>query len=72
MREMDLLLGGFADDRIADLTDAELDDFEALMEAPDGDLLDWFTGKVDVPETYDTQVYRDIFAFHARKADQTH
>ena len=37
MREMDLIMGRFADACIADLTDAELDEYERLLEVPDPD-----------------------------------
>ena len=37
-REMDLLLGRFADANIATLSDAEIDDLERLIELPDPDL----------------------------------
>jgi antitoxin CptB len=37
-REMDLLLGRFADAEITGLTDAELGELELLMEVPDPDL----------------------------------
>jgi len=41
MREMDLILGRFADDQVARLPPEELDDLERLMEVPDCDLLAW-------------------------------
>jgi antitoxin CptB len=37
-REMDLILGRFADAEIADLTDSELGALERLIEVPDPDL----------------------------------
>ena len=37
-REMDLILGRFADAEIADLTDYQLSDLELLIEVPDPDL----------------------------------
>ena len=37
-REMDLILGRFADAEIAGLTDAELAELERLIEVPDPDL----------------------------------
>jgi antitoxin CptB len=37
-REMDLILGRFADAAIADLTDAELTQFDHLIEVPEPDL----------------------------------
>ncbi|SIN81168.1 succinate dehydrogenase assembly factor 2 [Vannielia litorea] len=50
IKEMDLLLGGFADREMADLSAAELDAFEALMEEADQDLLRWVTGLEPAPE----------------------
>ena len=64
MREMDLLLGPFADAKIAVLSEAELDDFEALMEAPDSDLFSWLTGAATPPPAYDTAMLRAIRHFH--------
>ena len=64
MREMDLLLGRFADAYIADLTDADLRDFEALMDVPDRDVLAWLTGEALVAANYATPVYRALQQFH--------
>ena len=49
MRELDLVLGGFADANIATVSDHDLADFEALMDLPDGDVLAWITGREPVP-----------------------
>jgi antitoxin CptB len=64
MREMDLIMGRFADAEIAGFDDAELDEFERLIEVLDRDLLSWVTGEVPVPEDYDTALYRRLKAFH--------
>ncbi len=40
IREMDLLIGGFADLYLADLSDAELDGFETILRTPDQELYD--------------------------------
>jgi antitoxin CptB len=64
MRENDLIMGGFADAHIATLTEAELDEFERLIEVLDRDLLSWITGEAQVPENYDTPVFRQLKAFH--------
>ncbi|MEI5663575.1 succinate dehydrogenase assembly factor 2 [Bosea sp. CCNWLW174] len=64
MREMDLIMGRFADAQIGNLTDAELDEFERLIEVLDRDLLSWVTGEAQVPENYDTDVFRRLKAFH--------
>jgi antitoxin CptB len=64
MREMDLIMGQFADAQIDQLTDAELDVYEHLIEAPDRDILMWLTGEAPTPTNYDTPVFRRIKAFH--------
>jgi antitoxin CptB len=62
IRELDLMLGSFAEDAIASLTDRELDQYEALMDVPDTDLLSWITGQARIPPDYDTPVLRKILA----------
>ncbi|AOG05693.1 MAG: succinate dehydrogenase assembly factor 2 [Bosea sp. (in: a-proteobacteria)] len=64
MRENDLIMGGFADAHIGELSEAELDEFERLIEVLDRDLLSWITGEAEVPENYDTPVFRRLKAFH--------
>ncbi|HUB96619.1 MAG TPA: succinate dehydrogenase assembly factor 2 [Stellaceae bacterium] len=48
-READLLLGPYADSHVAQMTPAELDQFEALLEEADDDLYDWISGRVEAP-----------------------
>ena len=61
---MDLVLGQFADARIDGLTDAEIDVYEALLEAPDPEIFKWVTGEASVPANYDTPVLHLIRDFH--------
>ena len=63
IREMDLILGTFADSEIGGLGDAELDDYQALLELQDVDLLSWVTGEQPIPQSYDTPVFARILAF---------
>jgi len=62
-RELDLLVGRFAEAEIETLTPAELDVFERLMEAPETDLFPWITGQEPIPAAYDTQVLRRLVTF---------
>jgi len=62
MREVDLILGQFADTHIHILSNDELDQYEALMEALDRDLLKWVTGEAVVPPEFDTQIFQKIVA----------
>ena len=64
MREMDLLLGGFADVELVLLSDGEMDDLEELMEAPDRDIFRWLTGEAATPAEYATPVFDRLRAFH--------
>ena len=63
-REMDLILGRFADAVIADLDDQDLSEYERLMELPDPDLYAWVSGEQPVPVGYDTAFFRRLRAFH--------
>lgn len=64
MREMDLLLGRFANAEIGNLSESELDNFEFLLEALDRDIFSWLTGEAEAPRAYDTPVLQKIRAFH--------
>ena len=64
IREMDLIMGRFADAEIGTLSEPELDEFELLIEVPDRDLFRWVTGEVETPSNYDTAVFRRLRAFH--------
>lgn len=48
-REMDLILGSFADKNAAGFSDAELDEFESLLQLQDPDLYNWITGTEPCP-----------------------
>ena len=71
LREVDLILGRFADGRIADLTEAELTEFETLMDVPDGELLAWLTGEAVVPSAHDGPLFRQLRRFQAGHGDAT-
>jgi antitoxin CptB len=68
-REMDLVMGRFADAWLGRLSDAELGDFEQLIEVPDPELYDWVTGTAMPPPDYDTTVLRRMCAFHPGAGD---
>ncbi len=68
MREMDLIMGRFADAEIGAMSEADLDEFERLIEVPDRDLFRWLTGEDAAPSNYDTAVFRRLKAFHTHAA----
>jgi antitoxin CptB len=67
MREMDLIMGRFADSALTELSDDELADLERLIELPDRDLLAWVTGEADVPADVDTVLFRRMRDFHKHR-----
>ncbi|HVL72487.1 MAG TPA: succinate dehydrogenase assembly factor 2 [Beijerinckiaceae bacterium] len=68
IREMDLILGRFADAEIGTMGEAELDAFERLIEVPDRDLFGWITGEAETPPNYDDAIFRRLKAFHTHTA----
>ncbi|MEM8959535.1 MAG: succinate dehydrogenase assembly factor 2 [Pseudomonadota bacterium] len=61
-KEMDLLLGPFADGPLRALDDVDLDRFEALMDEPDDMLYKWVSGETDAPRH--PEILAKIRAFH--------
>ncbi len=49
IKEMDLILGGWADLHLATADDTTLDQFEAVLEEADQDLYQWVSGQTAPP-----------------------
>ena len=71
IREMDLIMGRFADTWIERLSKGELDDYERLIEVPDPELYAWVAGHEAVPASYDSDVFQRLRAFHFGTGDPT-
>lgn len=52
IKEMDLILGRFADTRLSDLTAPEIEVYDALLSENDHDLYAWVAGREAAPEVY--------------------
>ena len=66
LREMDLAMGAFADAHLPTMSEAELDEFERLLDAPDPDVLSWITGEAPTPAAFDTPLFARLRAAPAR------
>ena len=64
-REMDLILGRFADAEIADLSDGDMAELERLLEVPDPDLYAALTGDKPLDPEYASALFDRIKAFRA-------
>jgi len=62
-REMDLILGPFADQHAQDLPEDELAAFEALLQEADQDVYGWIIGREPPPPEYDTSLMKKLQAF---------
>lgn len=66
LKELDLILGPFADAHLGHLDEAGLDAFEELLTIPDNDLFDWLCDRSAPPDRYRTRVYEQIYDFSRR------
>lgn len=62
-REMDLLIGSFADSAIETFDAAGLDEFERLLEVPDWEVYAWLIGQEPVPAKHAGPVLDQLIAF---------
>lgn len=63
IREMDLVLGQFAEAELSGLSEVELDELEIIMAEEDNDLIKWIIGEKPVPERYQTPMFARIAAY---------
>jgi antitoxin CptB len=56
-REMDLILGNFADRHLTEQSTQDLDDLEDLLNQPDQDVYQWIIGNQPVPTDFDTPIF---------------
>lgn len=67
LREVDLILGGFADAHLAALSEAEIAEFETLLDESDRDVLSWISGELPLPPERDGPLFRRVLAFHSHE-----
>ena len=65
-REVDLIFGAFAADHLDDLNSTELDQFEALLNAPDQEVYGWLRDEAPVGAAFDTPVFARLKAICRR------
>lgn len=63
IKEMDLIVGGFALQRLAAMTELELAEFADILEIPDQDLLSWLTRQESVPVALASPLLAAMLAF---------
>ena len=66
IKEMDLMLGPFADAHLDRFGAPDLDRLEAIMDEEDTDLLKWVMGQEPVPARTDAALLDSIVAYRLR------
>ncbi|HAE02627.1 MAG TPA: succinate dehydrogenase assembly factor 2 [Rhodospirillaceae bacterium] len=63
MKEMDIILGNFADKRLDQFDESQLDVFEALLHIPDQVLYSMLVHGAEIPPQVNGPIFQDIFQF---------
>ena len=63
IREMDLILGGYARRHVAAMDEARLAELDAVIAIPDHDLYDWITGRAAVPASARNRTLDELLKF---------
>jgi antitoxin CptB len=69
-KEMDLILGPFADAHVEHYDTAQLDSLEALMDEEDPPLLTWVMGQAEPPAHVDRDFLAIVIADHQARLSQ--
>jgi len=66
IREMDLVLGRFADEQLASLSEVELTELEGWLDIPDQQMFAWVNGMEPAPPEIETGLFRRLRDFRGK------
>ena len=66
-REIDLLLGKFADEHIPRMDESQLNQYDRFLSNSDPDIYNWITGQEPVPPAEDNPAVQLLLAFYQSK-----
>ena len=66
-KEMDLLIGSFADAHLSAFDRSQLDRYEALLDVPEPVVYDWILGRSRPPAEFDHDVTQLLLAFELER-----
>jgi len=69
-KESDLVIGGFAEANVTRMDARALDQFEALLNQNDPDVLAWVSALADPPEEFDNEVLQALRNFKTAMSDR--
>jgi len=62
IKEMDIVVGTFVQNRVGQADEAELLELERILEIPDQDLLAWLTGTQAIPQDQQSPLLLEMLA----------
>ena len=62
-KETDIILGNFVKRNISSLTDSQLIMLDSLLDESDGDIFNWVTKKIAVPERHNNEIMQMLQEF---------
>ncbi len=65
-KEMDVILGQYAEKEVKNMGEHELKLFEKIMHMSDIDLYNWITGKEDLPQNINNEILQKIINEQAK------
>ena len=63
IKEMDILLGGFAETHLTTMSESQLAEFAVILEIPDQDLLAWATRQEPIATHHQSAMLDAVLAF---------
>tara|TARA_B100000686_G_C16577499_1_gene856295 strand:- start:100 stop:375 length:276 start_codon:yes stop_codon:yes gene_type:complete len=69
IKEMDLILGSFAQEYLPTMTEEDLSKFQKILDIPDQELLSWCMRKVEIPHEYESDLLNQIVNYKPKKQE---
>ena len=63
MKEMDQIIGSFANDYVPTYSEAELDSFEEVLENSDPELYDWIIRRLEIPANKQSDILTQLLKY---------
>ena len=63
-KEADIILGNFADDKLEEMSEEDLDVFEVLLEVPDQDLYGWIIERDPTPGEFQSEIMNKLNQYY--------
>ena len=67
IKEMDILIGGFAETHLPSMSESQLEEFAVILEIPDQELLAWATRQEPIAARHQSALMNAILAFRPEK-----